>query len=361
MSNNTTPKKILTIIGARPQFVKAAVMSNAIQASTVFTEVVVHTGQHFDANMSDVFFEDLNIPKPDYTLNIHSLSHGAMTGRMMEEIEKILFKESPDLVLVYGDTNSTLAAALAASKMHVPLAHIEAGLRSYNMLMPEEQNRRITDMLSTWLFCPSLDAVQNLKKEGIDATNHQIHSVGDVMYDAVEFFSPHALTELNLPENFALLTLHRAENTDDKEQLTEIVSALNVLADNQFSIVFPIHPRTKMALNGMKLSDNILCIEPVGYLEMLGLLNQSSMVLTDSGGLQKEAYFSGKFCVTLRTETEWVELVDMGVNVLATDSEEIVFQATKNFGTEIDNSEHVYGDGTACSKIIQILESKFNA
>lgn len=352
-------KKIVTIVGARPQFVKAAVMSKEIQLSTIFTEVVVHTGQHFDANMSDVFFEDLNIPKPDYTLNIHSLSHAAMTGRMMEEIEKILFKESPDLVLVYGDTNSTLAAALAASKMHVPLAHVEAGLRSYNMLMPEEQNRRVTDLLSTWLFCPSADAVLNLEKEGITTSHHKIHNVGDVMCDAVQFFKPHAEFSSDLPENFALLTLHRAENTDDIERLSEIVNAINVLADNQFPIVFPVHPRTKMAMKNMVLSSNIFCIEPVGYLEMLGLLNQSGMVMTDSGGLQKEAYFSGKFCVTLRTETEWVELVELGVNVLATESEEIVFQASKNFGAEIDNSENVYGNGSACRNIIQILESSF--
>jgi UDP-GlcNAc3NAcA epimerase len=345
-------KKILTVIGARPQFVKAAALSRSIAQEPDLDEVVVHTGQHFDVNMSDVFFNELNIPKPKYVLNINSLSHGAMTGRMLEEIEKIILIEKPDALLVFGDTNSTLAGALAASKLHVPVAHVEAGLRSYNMLMPEEQNRRLTDAISKWLFCPSDAAVDCLVKEGITEDNAQIAVVGDVMYDALLNFNPFAKLQANVPDSFALLTLHRAENTDDVERMKEIVSALNVLVDSGMAVVFPVHPRTKKILAEYKLSDQVQCIEPVGYLEMLGLLQQCSLVLTDSGGLQKEAYFSGKNCVTLRTETEWIELIDLGVNVLANTAEDIVFEAQRRFDVQVDNSNPVYGDGKACEKIV---------
>ncbi len=349
-------KKILTVVGARPQFVKAAALSKAISLDSEIDEVVVHTGQHFDANMSDVFFKELNIPKPKYILNINSLSHGAMTGRMLEEIEKIILKEKPDALLVFGDTNSTLAGALAASKLHVPVAHVEAGLRSYNMLMPEEQNRRLTDAISNWLFCPSDAAVDCLVKEGITEDNAQIAVVGDVMYDALLQFSSHAKLLPNLPASYALLTLHRAENTDDSDRMAEIVSALNALVENGMDIVFPVHPRTKKILSEYNLSEKVHCIEPVGYLEMLSLLQQSSLVLTDSGGLQKEAYFSGKNCITLRTETEWIELIDLGVNVLANSAEDIVFEAQRRYDIQIENTTSIYGDGTACVKIVEEIK-----
>jgi UDP-GlcNAc3NAcA epimerase len=356
MMNIVRNKKILTIVGARPQFVKAAALSKAISLDSEIDEVVVHTGQHFDANMSDVFFNELNIPKPKYILNINSLSHGAMTGRMLEEIEKIILKERPDALLVFGDTNSTLAGALAASKLHVPVAHVEAGLRSYNMRMPEEQNRRLTDAISKWLFCPSGSAVDCLKKEGITDENAEISIVGDVMYDGILAFGPHAKVMSTLPDSFALLTLHRAENTNDSERMAEIVSALNVLVDSGMAVVFPVHPRTEKILAEYKLSEQVQCIEPVGYLEMLGLLQQCSLVLTDSGGLQKEAYFCGKNCVTLRTETEWIELIDLGVNVLANSAEDIVFEAQRRYDVNVDNSNAIYGNGDACSKILNEIK-----
>lgn len=354
-------KKLITIVGARPQFIKAAALSKAIALDADIDEVVVHTGQHFDANMSDVFFKELNIPKPKYILNINSLSHGAMTGRMLEEIEKILLKEKPDALLVFGDTNSTLAGALAASKLHIPIAHVEAGLRSYNMKMPEEQNRKLTDALSTWLFCPSSAAVECLKKEGIKASNASISVVGDVMYDGIINFKPHAKFLSNLPEDFALLTLHRAENTNDPERMKEIVSALNVLAENGMAIVFPVHPRTAKILEQYQLSDKVQQIAPVGYLEILGLLELCSLVITDSGGLQKEAYFCQKSCVTLRPETEWVELLEMDVNVLAISAEDIVFEVQRRYANTVDNSKAIYGEGDACKKIIETIKKELNA
>lgn len=351
--------KILTVIGARPQFIKAGALSQAILKSDKLQEVIVHTGQHFDANMSEVFFEQLNIPKPKHILNIHSLNHAAMTGRMMEALESIIVDENPDMVLVYGDTNSTLAAAMAASKLNVPIAHIEAGLRSYNMLMPEEQNRRITDMLSTLLFCPSKDAATNLKKEILRDDKVEIAVVGDVMQDAFISFMPYANDGIlsNLPENFALCTLHRAENTNDKSRMDAYVDALNALAENHFPIVWPVHPRTKKLLANYTLSKNIHCIEPASYMAMLALLKQCSLVLTDSGGLQKEAYFAAKHCITLRNETEWVELVTEGVNHIVANNANMLQEKALQFYGATFTPKTIYGNGDACKKIVNSMEA----
>ncbi|GGE00639.1 non-hydrolyzing UDP-N-acetylglucosamine 2-epimerase [Planktosalinus lacus] len=353
--------KIVTIIGARPQFIKAAAISNAILTHNqnnpleAINEVIIHTGQHFDPNMSTVFFDEMKIPKPDYLLNINSLGHGAMTGRMLEEVEKILINEEPDYVLVYGDTNSTLAGALAASKLHIKVAHVEAGLRSFNMKMPEEINRILTDRISTLLFCPSETAVKNLQKEGFDNFKSKVLNVGDVMYDTTLHFSKMAKEPtFELPENFILATVHRAENTDDINNLKEIFSAFNTIV-TEIPVVLPIHPRTKNILekNNVEISDRVQLVPPVGYLEMLYLLNHCQLVMTDSGGLQKEAYFSKKYCITLREETEWVELVDNGVNQLVGASESKIIKAfneAKQLKPNFEN--HFYGDGKASSLII---------
>lgn len=358
--------KIVTIIGARPQFIKAAAISNAIlthnQSKPLepINEVIVHTGQHFDANMSTVFFDEMKIPKPDYLLNINSLGHGAMTGRMLEEVEKILIEEKPDYVLVYGDTNSTLAGALAASKLHINVAHVEAGLRSFNMKMPEEINRILTDRISTLLFCPSETAVKNLLKEGFDNFKSKVLNVGDVMYDTTLHFSQMAKEpNFELPENFILATVHRAENTDDVNNLKEIFTAFNTISD-EIPVILPIHPRTKNILekHNIEISDSLQLVPPVGYLEMLYLLNHCQLVMTDSGGLQKEAYFSKKYCITLREETEWVELVENEVNQLVGASKEKIISAfndAKELKPNFDN--HFYGDGRASFKIIEFLKN----
>lgn len=358
--------KIVTIIGARPQFIKAAAVSNAIKVynklnkSPIIDEVIIHTGQHFDPNMSAVFFEEMEIPKPNYLLDINCLGHGAMTGRMLEEVENILLKETPDWVLVYGDTNSTLAGALAASKLHIKVAHVEAGLRSFNMKMPEEINRILTDRISTLLLCPSDNAIANLRKEGYDSFTSKVYNVGDVMFDTTLHFSKIAkVPKFNVPEDFILATIHRAENTDNLIRLKEIFSAFNTIAQ-ETPILLPIHPRTKAILDRDKIeiSENLHIVEPVGYLEILYLLKKCKLVFTDSGGLQKEAYFAGKYCITLRDETEWVELVQNKVNTLAGASSEKIlaaFEATKSNKTDYTNE--FYGDGDAASKIIEKLAS----
>ena len=356
--------KLVTIIGARPQFIKAAAVSNSIKEYntkakiSIIQEVIVHTGQHFDSNMSSVFFDEMKIPKPDYLLNINSLSHGAMTGRMLEEIETVLKKEKPDWVLVYGDTNSTLAGALAASKLHIKVAHVEAGLRSFNMKMPEEINRILTDRISNLLFCPTETAVDNLEKEGYNKWNNRIVKSGDVMLDAALFFAEHSKKpQFKIPENFILGTIHRAENTDDLSRLTSIIAALNTISEEQ-TIVLPLHPRTKKILinNSISISSNIMLIEPVGYLEMVYLLNNCSLVMTDSGGLQKEAFFFSKFCLTMRDETEWVELVENKVNYLVGANKELIintYRKIKDFKGNFDNP--LYGKGAASVKIINCL------
>ena len=295
--------KLITIIGARPQFIKAAAVSREISKHKDINEIIIHTGQHFDANMSEIFFEQMQISKPDYNLEINSLTHGAMTGRMIERIEKVLLKEKPDWVLVYGDTNSTIAGSLAAKKLHIKVAHIEAGLRSFNRNMPEEINRILTDKISDILFCPTNTAVQNLQNEGIGKNSlSNIVKCGDVMQDAAIFYSELAQKpELNLPKQFILATIHRAENTDEPKRLTSIFNALSVIS-NEIPIILPLHPRTKKIISNSQLKTNnsqLIFIDPVGYLEMIYLLQNCSLVMTDSGGLQKEAFFFEKPCVTL--------------------------------------------------------------
>lgn len=352
--------KILTVIGARPQFIKASVVSAAILKKSAIKEVIVHTGQHFDSNMSEVFFNELNIPRPSYQLNINSGSHGAMTGRMLEQIEQVCIKESPDKLMVYGDTNSTLAGALAAAKLHIPVVHIEAGLRSFNMQMPEEVNRILSDQVSNILFCPTETAIRNLKNEGFDRKNVKIFNVGDVMQDSSVYFSnfakkPNQLKGLGKSE-FIIATLHRAENTDDINRLKNIVNALNYLHNNIKPVVLPLHPRTRKVIENLNLDLNVTVIEPVGYLEMLWLLKNCSLVVTDSGGVQKEAFFFNKPCVTMRDQTEWVELIEEGVNMLAgADTQTIIDLTIKMLGKEILDSKNLYGGGNASIKIVEHL------
>src|SRR5690554_105150 len=351
-------KKIVTIIGARPQFIKASVVSKAIQKTDGLTEVLVHTGQHFDANMSDVFFDQLGIPRPDYQLNINSGSHGDMTGRMLIEIEKVLLQEKPDRVLVYGDTNSTLAGALAAAKLHIPVAHVEAGLRSFNMQMPEEINRILTDQISSVLFCPTDSAMANLEREGFNDKPIQVLQVGDVMQDSAEFFAQRATQPQGfaVTDGFILATLHRAENTDNPERLAAIVQALNHLHQQVAPVVLPLHPRTRNVITAQGLTLDVHLIEPVGYLEMIWLLQRTGLVLTDSGGVQKEAFFFGKACVTMRDQTEWIELIEVGANELVgADTDKIIAAATRNIGRAVKDEHSLYGGGVAAKRIVNAL------
>ena len=348
-------KKIVTVIGARPQFIKAAVISRLVrnEFSDRFQEILVHTGQHYDANMSDVFFREIDIPEPDINLEIGSGSHGKMTGQMLEKIEEILFAEKPDLLLVYGDTNSTIAGALAASKLEIPVAHVEAGLRSFNMSMPEEQNRILTDHISSYLFCPTNTAVENLKNEGI---LRGVYPTGDIMLDASLYYrSLNSGTDMKLPSNFALVTLHRAENTDSPERLSVIVEALNEMQDME--AILPLHPRTKKMLNQYNLSfnDNVHIIDPVGYFDMLQLENKCHCIITDSGGVQKEAYFFRKPCITMRDQTEWVETVDNGWNTLVGADKERIKAAITSLHTP-DDYPSLYGTGDSGREILGILD-----
>ncbi|MEJ6533218.1 non-hydrolyzing UDP-N-acetylglucosamine 2-epimerase [Pseudoalteromonas lipolytica] len=358
--------KIVTVIGARPQFIKAAVVSRAIKQHSDVEEIIVHTGQHFDANMSDVFFEQMDIPKPDYQLEIASLSHGAMTGRMLERIEEVLLKEQPDWVLVYGDTNSTLAGALAASKIHIKVAHVEAGLRSFNMRMPEEQNRILTDKLSKILFCPTQSAKKNLLKEGyIDDANY-LPVVGDVMFDAAKFYArrsqkPSELPLTVQPGRFVLGTIHRAENTNDISRLRSLVASLNEICQSE-PVVVPLHPRTKAILAANDIEVDFTILEPVGYLEMVYLLQHCSLVVSDSGGVQKEAYFFEKPCLVTRDETEWVELVEHGSNhLVGVEKNKILAAYDKAKSTDVDYSVPFYGNGHCAEEIINyLLKSECN-
>lgn len=351
-------QRILTIIGARPQFIKASVVSKAIQQTQGLTEIMLHTGQHFDANMSEIFFDQLGIPRPDIQLDIHGGTHGAMTGRMLAEIEQAILQHKPDRVLVYGDTNSTLAGALAAAKLHVPVAHVEAGLRSFNMQMPEEINRILTDQISDLLFCPTDTAVNNLRNEGFDSKPVRVLKVGDVMQDAALFFAARAVppTGFDLPDGFILSTLHRAENTDDPVRLTSIVAALNRTHQEVAPVVLPLHPRTRNVIAKLGLRLNVHLIEPVGYFEMVWLLGRAGLVLTDSGGVQKEAYFFGKPCVTMRDQTEWVELVELGANELVgADTAAIERAARQHYGRRVVDEAGLYGGGSAATELVNVL------
>ncbi len=324
-------KKIVTILGARPQFVKGAVLSRVIKNHNEITEVIVHTGQHYDANMSAVFFDEMQIPKPKYNLNINGLGHGAMTGQMMEKIEEVLLIEKPDAVVVYGDTNSTIAGALTAKKLHIKVVHIEAGLRSFNMQMPEEVNRIVTDRIADLLSCPTETAIQNLQKEGFDNLPIKIEQHGDIMKDAVEFYGKISqekatvIQEQNLQESsFVLATIHRQENTDNKETLESIFKALDEIHTEK-QVVLPLHPRTANKLKEFNIKTNITLIAPVGYFDMLELLKNCAMVITDSGGLQKEAFFNKKLCIIVREETEWIELVKhQFAEIVGTNAEKII-------------------------------------
>ncbi|WP_133127704.1 non-hydrolyzing UDP-N-acetylglucosamine 2-epimerase [Legionella nagasakiensis] len=359
--------KIITVVGARPQFIKAAALSRCIKEeySNEVEEILVHTGQHYNENMSAVFFNELGIPEPKYNLAITANTHGVMTGRMLEAIEDVLLNERPDTVLVYGDTNSTLAAALAASKLHTPIAHVEAGLRSFNMRMPEEINRIVADKLSTYLLCPTIEAVKNLHLEGI---TKGIHQVGDVMYDNALYFSQQAkqknviLQKLKLKiGEFVLVTCHRAENTDNKENLTHILKAVSEIA-NDLPVVFPVHPRTLSCINRHDLNNylkNLIILEPISYLDMVALEQSAQVILTDSGGVQKEAFFYGIPCITMREETEWVETVELGWNqVVGADPKKIY---TAFLQIQKGKTDYLpYGDGRASQRIIHsILETEY--
>lgn len=347
--------KILTVLGARPQFIKAAAFSRAIKKYEGVEEVIVHTGQHYDKNMSDVFFTEMDIPLPKYKLQTGGKMHGAMTGQQLEKIEEILFNEKPDLVLVYGDTNSTLAGALAAVKLHIPVAHIEAGLRSFNKKMPEEINRILTDQISDYLFVPSISAKENLLREGIN--ENRIFVVGDIMYDVALFYKTKMLKplwfdSLDLKE-FVLCTIHRAENTDDEEKIYNIFKGLGLSNKN---IILPLHPRTlnKIKEYNITVPENIKIVEPVGYLEMVWLEVHSDLIVTDSGGVQKEAYFHNKNCVTLREETEWVELVDNGFNILVGHNVELIKNSlNKKFQSNLNVD--IYGAGNTATQILHVM------
>ena len=355
--------KVLTIIGARPQFIKAAAVSRIIRNRAVIDEILVHTGQHFDENMSAIFFEELDIPRPQYNLGVRGGNHGEQTGQMLIKIEGVLLKEKPDIVILYGDTNSTLAGALAAVKLHIPIAHIEAGLRSFNRRMPEEINRILTDHSSDLLFAPTAVAMRNLNSEGVE--NDKISNVGDVMFDATNFYGSKAekessiLSKLNLTsKKFVLVTIHRAENTNDLKKFREIFTGLEKLA-TEHTLIFPIHPRTKNTLKSIDFlfeKSNIKFIEPAGYLDMMMLEKHSKTIITDSGGVQKEAYFHNVPCVTVRDETEWVELVDKGWNILA-NADNLVEIFKKAQHIQFLKDENIYGNGDAAVKIVDRLEN----
>lgn len=364
--------KIITIVGARPQFVKAAPLCQEVRKT--HEEILVHTGQHYDENMSDVFFRELGIPKPDVYLGIGSGPHGAQTGAMLIEIERVLQSKLPDAVIVYGDTNSTLAGALAAAKLNIPVAHVEAGLRSFNREMPEEVNRVLTDHVATWLFAPSQTAAGHLACEGIHA---EVYNVGDIMADSVRLFAPRAaqnsqiLRRLQLsPKSYCALTIHRPVNTDSRENLINVLTGIQRL---RLPIVFPVHPRTRNAIerHRISLSDTalpsgcsprpggIIIHEPLGYLDMLQLQQQAAVIVTDSGGIQKEAYYLGVPCVTIRSETEWPETIAAGWNRLVDSSEpEAIVHAVETAITSERHSITEYGDGHAATRISHVLNGR---
>jgi len=343
--------KIVSVIGARPQFVKAATISRVVRNRSDIEEILLHTGQHYDTNMSRLFFEELNIPEPDYNLEVGSGSHAWQTGRMLEGIESVLLKEKPDWTLLYGDTNSTVAGALAATKLHIPVAHVEAGLRSFNRIMPEEINRIVTDRISDLLFAPTETAVVNLRNEGLEEITR---FTGDVMYDSVLFYKnrmekePVAIAFGELPDTFLLATIHRAENTDHPSRMENILRAIGELP---FSVILPIHPRTRKIITGFTVPSNLVLLDPVGYLQMLRLTMNATKVLTDSGGLQKEAYFLGTPCITLRTETEWIETVHDGWNTVTGTDPDAIPRAIQLPFPEHPQSQ-AFGTGNAAETIV---------
>lgn len=356
--------KIVTVVGARPQFVKAAAVSRILRKS--FTEILVHTGQHYDDNMSKIFFDELSIPQPDYNLGVGSGSHAKQTADMLIKIEEVLLKEKPDYMLTYGDTNSTLAGALAAGKINIPIIHIEAGLRSFNMLMPEEQNRILTDRLSKYKFCPTDTAVRNLKNEGM---TDFVYNVGDVMCDAVKYYEKEICKKDRgyyfdrmefhynkcIPKQWYLATIHRAETTDSIDKIENI---LNAFEEFDEKVIFPVHPRTIQMVKSLQSKNNyknIIFIKPVGYIDMLFLIKNAKKVVTDSGGLQKEAYILGVDCITVRDQTEWVETLIGNYNVLCEPEKNCIIQ--KVYNTEVckDARKDYYGDGNAAKKIVNIL------
>jgi len=353
--------KIVSIIGARPQFIKAAALARALRSTPTVQNVLIHTGQHYDENMSEIFFQELDLPHPDHCLGIGSATHGAQTGRMLEAIEQVLLRIIPDRVLVYGDTNSTLAGALAAAKIHIPVAHIEAGLRSYNRRMPEEINRVLTDHASDLLFAPTEAAAANLKREAIP--EDRIFLVGDVMYDAALYYGSKAERESRIlqrlglrSKQYILATIHRAENTDDTQRLRSIFEGLELVA-KEIPVILPLHPRTREALKQGSLgqiSQHLCLLDPVGYLDMVMLEKHSRLIATDSGGVQKEAFFYSVPCVTLRDETEWVELVELDWNLLVPPlAAAAVFEGLMGMLGRFGSSEFPYGHGNAAYKILE--------
>lgn len=356
---------IVTVLGARPQFIKAATVSRVIRSMADTTELIIHTGQHHDSAMSDIFFDQLQIPTPDFHLGINGGGHGEMTGAMLQRLEPLLLEHLPDMVLVYGDTNSTLAGALAASKLQIPVAHVEAGLRSFNRGMPEEQNRIVTDHLSEWLFSSTDAATQNLSNEGLEST--RIHQVGDVMYDAALLFGETAKASSSIlerydlsPHHYVLATIHRAENTDSGKRLKVIMDSLDAVAGDQ-PVILPLHPRTRNSMRHHGIAPkNITFIDPVGYLDMVGLECQAAAIATDSGGVQKEAYFHGIPCVTLRDETEWVELIELGWNRLAPPGSSDIYSTIANCIGSKGEEAYPYGNGTAAKQIVDILKVTLN-
>ncbi len=354
--------KLISVVGARPQFIKASILIKELQKKDNCEHILIHTGQHYDQNMSKIFFDELGIQSPDYNLEVGSGRHGAQTGQMIEKLEDVFLDEKPDWVIVYGDTNSTLAAALAASKLHIPIAHVEAGLRSYNKTMPEEINRVLVDHLSSMLLVPTETAVNNLLREGF--SEKYIHLVGDVMYDSVLHYKDFIKSD-NSSEPYLLATVHRAENTDDKERLSSIFEMLIDLS-KKMPVIIPLHPRTRSALDNLglisKVEKHLTIKPPVSYLELLNYEKNARLIITDSGGIQKEAFFIKTPCVTLRDETEWVELMERGCNLLVppTDKETML----KKINEYLDNIDilleqdvwsGLYGSGKACSKISNLL------
>ncbi len=353
--------KVVTVIGARPQFIKAATVSRAFREyHPQIKELLLHTGQHYDENMSKVFFDELDIPRPDYNLGIGGGSHGQNTGRMIEKIEAVLLEEKPHWVLVYGDTDSTLAATLSAVKLHIPVAHVEAGLRSFNRNMPEEINRILTDHAANLLFTPTDTATTNLANEGI--SGDRVQQVGDVMYDAASYYAENARQQSSIlyglglePQGYVLATLHRAENTDNSQRMKAI---LDGFAGSPLPVVLPLHPRTrnKLAEYGLQLPPQVRSIQPVGYLDMVMLEINAGLIATDSGGVQKEAYFHKTPCITLREETEWMELVEAGVNTLVGADTQSIQQALNQIESFKDQGVQMYGDGSASKRITHLIQ-----